>query len=93
MWSNGLGTYPIVDEKGNYGLSSYCFAIIDDVTNLYHIKDAMNDPDFIRLMNYVKFTNNKYNHKVISLFKKDFWKYFIHDTSQIHPKRIITLKK
>jgi len=77
IWSNGLGTYPVVDENGEYGLTQFSYAIVDSISNLQHIADAMNRPDFIKLMNYVKFTNNKYNHKVISLFKKDFWKYFI----------------
>jgi hypothetical protein len=72
IWSNGLGTYPIIDANGEYGLTRYCYAIIDSVNNLQYIAEAMNHPNFIKMMNYVKFTNNKYNEKVISLFKKDF---------------------
>ena len=79
IWSNGLGTYPIVDVKGEYGLTQFAYAIIDDVDNLKHIETALNNPMFIELMEYVKFQNNKYNYKVISLFKKDFWKAFINN--------------
>lgn len=76
IWSNGLGTYPIVDKKGIYGLTQFSYAIVDDVHNLKLIKNAMNNETFIELMNYVKFTNNKYNNKVIALFKKDFYEQF-----------------
>ena len=76
IWSNGLGTYPIVDVKGEYGLTQFAYAIIDDVDNLKNIEICLKNPTFIELMEYVKFQNNKYNYKVISLFKKDFWKAF-----------------
>jgi hypothetical protein len=77
IWSNGLGTYPIIDSNGDYGLTQFSYAIIDDVHNLKNIENVLNNPKFIELMEYVKFQNNKYNYKVISLFKKDFWKEFI----------------
>jgi hypothetical protein len=77
IWSNGLGTYPIIDSKGDYGLTQFSYAIIDDVHNLKNIENVLNNPKFIELMEYVKFQNNKYNYKVISLFKKDFWKEFL----------------
>jgi hypothetical protein len=77
IWSNGLGTYPIVDLKGEFGLTQFAYAIIDDIHNLKSIENALNNPKFIELMEYVKFQNNKYNYKVISLFKKDFWKVFL----------------
>jgi len=77
IWSNGLGTYPIIDLNGEYGLTQFSYAIIDDSSNLENIQNALNNKEFIELMEYVKFQNNKYNYKVISLFKKDFWKEFI----------------
>jgi len=77
IWSNGLGTYPIIDSKGDYGLTQFSYAIIDNVSNLKNIETALNNPKFIKLMEYVKFQNNKYNYKVISLLKKDFWKTFL----------------
>ena len=76
IWSNGLGTYPIVDNKGEYGLTQFSYGIQDIPENLEYIKNAMNDEKFIELMEYVKFTNNKYNYKIIGAFKKDFWKEF-----------------
>lgn len=77
IWSNGLGTYPIIDENGLYGLTQFSYAIIDNKEKLNKIKLSLEHKQFIKLMEYVKFTNNKYNHKVIELFKKDFWKEFI----------------
>ena len=94
IWSNGLGTYPIVDVKGEYGLTQFSYAIIDDIPNLKNIETALNNPKFIELMEYVKFQNNKYNYKVISIFKKDFWKLFLDnkdgtkkDTKEEEPKK------
>ena len=77
IWSNGSGTYPVLDETGMYGLTQFSYAIVDTEENLQYIADALNTPEFIDLMTYVKFTDNKYNHKVIGLFKKDFYKYFL----------------
>lgn len=77
IWSNGAGTYPIIDEKGKYGLTQFAYAIVDDKQNLQKIKDAMSSERFINLMKYLVFKeNNKYNYKIIALFKKDFYKYF-----------------
>jgi hypothetical protein len=81
IWSNGSGTYPVLDETGMYGLTQFSYAIIDKQENLQYIADALNTPEFIDLMTYVKFTDNKYNHKVIGLFKKDFYKYFLKSQS------------
>lgn len=77
IWTNGLGTYPIVDTKGKYGLTQFAYAIEDDIQNLENIKTALNSEEFLNLMKYIKFTNNKYDYKVISTFRKDFWKQFI----------------
>jgi hypothetical protein len=74
IWTNGLGTYPILDDNGKYGLTQFSYAIIDDKENLDNIKQTLETEEFIKLMEYVKFTNNKYNYKIISLMKKDFWK-------------------
>jgi hypothetical protein len=77
IWSNGLGTYPIIDEDGKYALTQFSYGIIDDRQNLNYIADAMQKQKFIDLMGYVKFQNNKYSYKVIGLLKKDFWKEFM----------------
>jgi hypothetical protein len=79
IWSNGLGTYPILDEDGIYGLTQFSYGIVDTIENLKKIKTAMESENFLKLMSYVKYTNNKYDYKIISTFKKDFWKEFINE--------------
>ena len=75
IWSNGGGTYPIIDEKGKYGLTQFSYAIADDVDNLNDIKKTLENPYFIKLMSYCIFGKLEiYNYKVIALFKKDFYK-------------------
>lgn len=76
IWSNGLGTYPVIDKTGKYGLTQFSYAIVDRPENLEKIEVAMNNPKFISLMKYVKFTDNKYNYKVIGLLKVDFYNDF-----------------
>jgi hypothetical protein len=78
IFSNGSGTTPIVDECGKYGMSEYCFAIIDEPKNLPFIQKAMLNPNFIKLMSFSDGKTgvgmHKYNHKAIALFRKDWWK-------------------
>jgi hypothetical protein len=72
--SSGL----FIDYMGEYGLAEDCGAIIDDIENLESIKKAMKNQHFIE--NIMCFRNNlgdKYNKKVLSTFRKDFWKRFI----------------
>jgi hypothetical protein len=77
IFSNGLGTYPVIDAFGEYGLTGYSYGILDDVANFNNIVSALSSDKMLRLMEYCKFTNDKYNHRVLSTFKKDFWKEFI----------------
>ncbi|HOH62121.1 MAG TPA: N-6 DNA methylase [Bacilli bacterium] len=79
IWTNGVSV-PIVDEIGEYGLMNYAYGIADDPKNLPFIKKAMENPEFLELM---KNSNGNigfghiYDHKVIELFRKDFWMDFI----------------
>jgi len=80
IWSNGIST-PIIDENGKYGLSEYCSAIIDEQKNLSFIQKALAHPDFIKLMSFADGKTGcrqRYNYKVIALFRKDFWKEFLY---------------
>jgi hypothetical protein len=90
IWSNGLGTYPIIDINGEYGLTQFSYGIIDNKKNLEVIKKVLESEKFIGLFNYCKFTNNKYDYKVISTFKKDFYNQFIEDNKIV--KRSISNK-
>ena len=83
IWSNGLGTYPILDESGKFGLTQFSYGIIDNIENLKLIKKVFESTLFIQLMNFIKFTNNKYHYKLISTFRKDFWKEFLDEDGNI----------
>tara|TARA_R100001377_G_C3193949_1_gene111734 strand:+ start:2219 stop:3265 length:1047 start_codon:yes stop_codon:yes gene_type:complete len=79
IWSNGrissIGSY--IDDKGELGLTQYSYAIVDEVKNLPLIKKAFDSKEFRTLMEDCAVAQNTINYKIISLFKKDFWKEFI----------------
>lgn len=79
IWSNGritsIGSY--VDDTGKYGLTQFSYAIVDTPENLPLIKKAFDSEEFRSLMMSCAVTQNQINYKVISLFKKDFWREFI----------------
>ena len=82
IWSNGIST-PCVDLYGQYGLTEFSYAIVDDKENLDNIKKAMLSERFIELMTYSDGITgvgmHRYNRKAISTFRKDFYKQFLND--------------
>ncbi len=67
-----------IDLTGEYAISQYMFAIIDKPENFENIKKALENPDFIELMDYApKSNNNSCDMKILATFRKDFWKDFI----------------
>ena len=77
FWSNGASSVHI-DDNGKYGLTQFSYAIVDSQENLKNIKKALESERFIKLMKAVAFNNShKYNHRIIALFRKDFWKEFV----------------
>jgi hypothetical protein len=77
VWANGASGV-FIDQKGDYGLTQFAYAIIDNVNNFENIKKAMQTEKFIKdIMGFKHSLGDKYNRKVISTFKKDFWKEFI----------------
>lgn len=77
LWSNGVASSLILDLEGQYGLTQFSYAITDTEENLHNIYRAMNSEKFINLMKFADGKQHKYKYKVISTFKKDFWKEFI----------------
>jgi hypothetical protein len=78
IWSNGKASNPIIDKDGQFGLTQFSYAIVDKVENLENILLAMNNKEFIKLMKSCDMNDgNRFNRKVLTLFKKDFWKEFI----------------
>lgn len=76
VWCNGKGTGVFVDNDGTYGLSQFTYAIVDKPKNLEHIKKAITSNKFKKLIEDSS-TNGTINRRVLSLFRKDFWKDFV----------------
>jgi hypothetical protein len=77
IWSNGVASSLVMDLEGQYGLTQFSYAITDSKENLHKIYQAMNSEKFINLMKFADGKQHKYKYKVISTFRKDFWKEFI----------------
>ena len=77
IWGNGSSDV-MIDENGDYGLTQFAYAIVDDIENLSNIKKALDSDDFINnIMCYRFGLGHKYNRKIIATFRRDFWKEFI----------------
>jgi hypothetical protein len=85
IWSNGrissIGSY--IDINGDYGLTQFAYAIVDKPENLQGIKMVFDSKDFRNLMELCAVGQLTINYKVISIFKKDFWKVFIDNKDEI----------
>lgn len=79
IWSNGyIPSFGcIVDQDGKYGMTQFCYAIVDEVENLPKIKKAFDSKEFRDLMFDCKMSENSLNRKVLALFRKDFYKDFL----------------
>ena len=81
IFSNGISC-PFIDEMGEYAMTQFAYAIVDDVKNLPFIQKAMLNPDFMKLMSFsdgmTGVGRHRYNRKAIALFRKDFWKEFLY---------------
>lgn len=77
IWASGSSGI-ILDNKGEYALTPFSCAIIDDQENLENIKRALESDKFIKkIMLFKNGLGHKYNNKIISMLKKDFWKSFM----------------
>lgn len=79
IWGNGLSDV-IIDDTGQFGLTQFAYAIVDEPENLKNIKKALKSEKFIRdVMGYNKGVGHIYNKKLIGILRKDFWKEFINN--------------
>ena len=77
IFSNGT-SYPIIDKTGEYGLTQFAYGIVDTAENLENIQTALLSTKFIELMDRCQLIGkHRYAYKVISMFRKDFWKQFV----------------
>jgi len=79
IWSNGriISVGSLIDTNGEYGITEFAYAIIDDSDKLPYIKKAFDNPNFRYLMEQCSISDMSINRKVIALFRKDFWKEFL----------------
>lgn len=79
IWANGSSGV-IIDKNGDFALTQFGYAIVDVVENLESIKKSLQSEKFIKeIMLFKNGLGDKYNRKIISLFRKDFWKEFINE--------------
>jgi hypothetical protein len=78
IWTNGMASQPTLDLNGNYGLTQFAYAIQDTPENLIKIREAMYSDKFLNTMKFCYMSSgNRFDRKILSTFKKDFWRHFI----------------
>jgi len=79
IWGQGVLTSVgnFIDDKGEYGLTQFAYAFVEQPHILKYIKNVFDTSTFDEIMMACAIKQSSYNHKVIGLFKKDFWKLFI----------------
>lgn len=78
IWTNGMASQPTLDLNGDYGLTQFAYAIQDTPENLIKIREAMYSDKFLNTMKFCYMSSgNRFDRKILSTFKKDFWKHFI----------------
>jgi hypothetical protein len=80
---NGANPTSTIDVNGDYGLTQFAFGIVDDINNLSTIQNVIKNEKFQKINKATKYVATAGNPlvypKIISLFRKDFWKDFIDD--------------
>jgi len=79
IWGNGRikSVGSCADVNGEFGLTQFTYAIVDESKNIAHIKKAFDSKEFRDLMQSCTVSDMKISNKVISTFRKDFWKEFL----------------
>jgi hypothetical protein len=75
--SASSGTNFFIDEVGEYGITQFSFAIVELPENLKNLKTAMKSERFQEIIKAIPNFSNAINFKILSLFRKDFWKEFV----------------
>jgi hypothetical protein len=80
-----FGSANFIDLNGEYGMTQDCSGIINN--DFFKIKEIFENDDFLKLMQMCDFGGichktlkfSPINRKIISTFRKDFWKEFLND--------------
>lgn len=75
IWTNGSvkSVCSYIDYKGEYALSCYAYAIIDDIDNLNSIQKVFDSVKFRELMDCCAVGQRHISYRVIRGFRKNFW--------------------
>jgi hypothetical protein len=80
---NGVTSKCFIDYTGEYGMTQFSYGIVDTIENLEKIKKVLESEEFQKINLATKFVATAGNPlaypRIISLFRKDFWKEFIND--------------
>jgi hypothetical protein len=79
IWSNGSikTSRSYLDINGEYAMTQFTYGIADKPENLKDIQKAFDSPKFRDLMEFCAVGQQHINHKIIALFRKNFYKEFI----------------
>ena len=73
------GSNFFIDENGSYGITQFSFGIVEESKNLINLKRAMKSLKFQEIVRNIPNNSQAINYKILSNFRKDFWKEFIDD--------------
>ena len=74
--TDGVGGM-ICDHEGEFGMTQFAVGLVEKPENLERVRAALESVRFRKLMKSVCVGKAQYNWRVMSLFRKDFWKEFI----------------
>lgn len=89
--SNGCGF--LEDRHGEYGLTQWAYGIPchpNDFKDIHYVLYEHNK--FREILQAIQVTKEKYNYRILRLFKKDFWKDFIDESNAPERKTNSTFK-
>jgi len=75
--SASSGTNFLNDVDGKYGITQFSFGIVDSIENLDKIKTALSSTKFQKIIQNIPHYSSAINFKILSKFRKDFWKEFV----------------
>ena len=76
IWGGGATGF-ILDINGEYGMTQWASAIVDDVDELRKIKKVMESDDFNNIIKSISVSKQEINYKILREFNKDFYKEFL----------------
>ena len=79
IWSSGsISTVQsYLDMKGEYAMSEFAHAIVDEPCNLPYIQKAFDSEKFRNIMHFCAVGQQHINRRIIASFRKDFWIEFV----------------